>query len=276
MSSGPLHSPESPCSEAPSHSQHWGTTSSAPGVLWQGSTAGLQMTARGEVWAQLLPCWSHSAVFEPSGAVRYPSRGVLAKDGAAGAETPLQEEQLGGRGAAPTALTVTAQIAQGWEIHLLSQGGWGSLSVHCRRGWAPLGFTLISFTCMGPSGPTATQCPCRRVPCSGVSRQHSRLSRDPGGVCGSVQTPFQPRVHTDSPASAPLLRCQHWGCTEQPRGAPGREGQRLAASRWAFCCHCSAGSGPTRPTSSSSSSSSSRSSLLARHQAGAFTRRRLL
>lgn len=71
----------------------------------------------------------------------------------------------------------------------LAKGG-GSLSVHGRHGWAPLGFTLISLTCMGPSGPVATQCPC--VPCSGVSRQHSRLSRDPVGSVGACRAHCSP------------------------------------------------------------------------------------
>lgn len=133
-------------------------------------------------------------------------------------------------GAAPTALTDTVQGAQGWEINLLSQGG--CESVYRRHGWAPLGSTLISFTCMGPSGPTATQCPC--VPCSGVSRQHSRLSRDPGGVRGSVQSPFQPRAQADSPGSALLLSRQHQGCTEHP----SCEGQLGA---WQHCAGPSAG-----------------------------------
>lgn len=128
------------------------------------------------------------------------------------------------------------------------------------------------------------------------------LSHRAGGV--PLAASRHRRVRTDSPGSAntapPAPQAWHssararrqataltehckeqWGFIKNPTKCPGegKVGVPLGCAGLSAGTPVSAGGllrpGWPRPTSSSSSSSSSRSSLLARHQAGAFTRRRL-
>lgn len=107
-------------------------------------------------------------------------------------------------------------------------------------------------------------CPCPLPPRGGDTCCHSRWVACPACRLTLQCTHRQSTAQQHSPAPA-----QHPGMGFIPNPTGVALDDLVALPRSCCCC----GQGQARPTSSSSSSSSS--SLLARHQAGAVTRRRL-